>query len=71
MAAYVKQADQVALILSKAEASALLELALNGEDKAATEAVNNSTASARNRAVRALEVACNPGSRVGAAYEGS
>lgn len=69
MAAYVKHGDQIVLSLSKGEAAALLELALNGEDRAATNSCNPSVSSARNRAVRALETACQPGSRSGAAIQ--
>lgn len=69
MAAYVKHGDQVVLSLSKGEAAALLELALAAEDRAARHSVNPMVAAARNRAVRALETACQPGSRSGAAIQ--
>lgn len=67
MAAYVKQADQVVLILTKAEASALRELALRGKSEEQIEPLNPSTESAQDRAFRTLEIACEPGSRSGAA----
>jgi len=67
MAAYVKQSDQVVLILSKAEANALLSLAAYAVDEEAVETKNHSVVEAQRRAFQALEVACQPGSRMGAA----
>ena len=69
MAAYVKQADQVVLIMSKAEAIALLNLAAYAVDKGVKLSTNNSVVEAQDRAFRALDVACNPGSRSGAAIQ--
>jgi hypothetical protein len=69
MAAYVKQAEQIVLIFSKAEANALLDLALVGADRMGQNPVNGSTADARIRSVKALEVACTPSSRSGAAIQ--
>lgn len=73
MAAYVKQADQVVLILTKAEATALnnrlVEADQSCEDEELAEPINNSTAAALDRARRALSVACEPGSRSGASIQ--
>ena len=69
MAAYVKQADHVVLILSKAEAKALLDLATWAFDRGAVLSKNNSVVEAQDRAFKALDVACNPGSRSGAAIQ--
>lgn len=73
MAAYVKQHDQIVLILSKAEASALNDRILRTQDgwKVAADAFpqNGMKASALDRAQRALSVACEPGSRSGAAIQ--
>lgn len=69
MAAYVKQADQVVLILSKAEANALLSLAAYAVDEEAVETRNHSVIEAQRRAFKALEIACEPGSRSGAAIQ--
>ena len=66
MAAYVKQGDQIVLILSKAEGVALRDLATYAEAAIAEESTNPSTNAARDRAVRAICVACEPGSRSGA-----
>lgn len=68
MAAYVKQADQVVLILSKAEANALRDMA-EFADAHCPPRPNNSTAEARSRAYRAICTACEPGSRSGAAIQ--
>lgn len=67
MAAYVKQADQVVLIFSHAEAVALRDLALYAEQATAQEPVNNATKAARDRATRAISIACERASRSGAA----
>lgn len=67
MAAYVKHGDQIVLALSKGEASALLEIALDGEKAASKVMTNNAVRHARDRALRALEIACEPGSRSGQA----
>jgi len=73
MAAYVKQADQVVLILSKAEATALNDRLMRTQEEAeisfGLEPSNNSTAAALDRARRALDTACNPSSRSGAAIQ--
>ena len=73
MAAYVKQQDQVVLILSKAEALALkdrLDRTQEGWDVVVELfPSNNSTAAALDRAQRALAVACEPSSRSGAAIQ--
>jgi len=69
MAAYVKQADQVVLIMSKEEATALLNLASYAIDKGVKLSTNNSVLEAQDRAFRALDVACNQGSRSGAAIQ--
>lgn len=67
MAAYVKHGDQIVLSFTKGEASALLEVVTLGEGRAIESAKNPSVAAARYRAIRALETACEPGSRSGAA----
>ena len=75
MAAYVKQADQVVLILSKAEATAFNEFIgfmqewVDQEEVEIPPRVNHEKEKARDRAIRALDVACNPGSRSGAAIQ--
>jgi hypothetical protein len=73
MAAYVKQQDQIVLILSKAEATALNERIriTDGDAQEVYDAMplNTSTAAALDRAQRALSVACEPGSRSGAAIQ--
>ena len=69
MAAYVKHGDQIVLSLSKGEASALLALVIVGERTAARHTANHSVVAARDRAVKALETACEPGSRSGAAIQ--
>lgn len=70
MAAYVKHGDQIVLALSKGEAAALLDVVLAGEEELARRpAPNNSVSAARNRAVRALETACEASSRSGAAIQ--
>lgn len=69
MAAYVKQSDQVALIMTKAEASALNDLAQWALARRKEKPQNNMTASAEERAVRALETSCMTGSRMGAAFQ--
>lgn len=65
MAAYVKNAEQVVLALSRAEARALLAAALRSES-AQVEPLNGATQAARSRALRALELACSTSSRSGA-----
>ena len=67
MSAYVKQADQVVLLLSKAEAQALLTLATYALDRGAVLSKNISVVEAQDRAFRALSVACERSSRSGAA----
>lgn len=69
MAAYLKQADQVVLILSKAEANALFHLAEIGQIKDGQRAVNGATREVRDRAFRAISTATTPGSRSGARIE--
>ncbi len=69
MAAYVKQADQVALIFSKAEANALNDLVQWALARRRDTPQNNMTASAEERAVRAVETACMTGSRMGASFQ--
>jgi len=67
MSAYVKQGDQVVLLLSRAEANALLSLAAYAVDREEVETKNHSVIEAQRRAFRALEIACDAGSRSGAA----
>lgn len=75
MAAYVKQADQVVLILTKAEATALRDLMTFAHDYARKiehsrgQPVTGQVAHARERACRALSIACEPGSRPGASIK--
>jgi hypothetical protein len=67
MSAYVKNGDTIALLLSIAEATALRDLAnrkMSGWQNLGTG--NNQTLAAQDRAVRALETACERGSRSGA-----
>lgn len=68
MSAYVKQSDQVALIFSKAEASALNDLVQSALARRREGPANPTTAAAEERAVRAVETACQTGSRMGAAF---
>lgn len=67
MSAYVKQGDQIVLLLSKAEAKALLSLAAYAVDEEAVETRNHAVIEAQRRAFKALEIACEPSSRSGAA----
>lgn len=70
MAAYVKQADQVVLIMSKAEANALSDLVRYAQTESEFgKPVNVARAAAEDRAVRALAAAVAPGSRSGAAIQ--
>ena len=69
MAAYVKQGEQIVLLLSKAEATALLSLAAWAVDSEAVETKNHSVIEAQRRAFKALEIACEPSSRSGAAIK--
>jgi Arc/MetJ family transcription regulator len=73
MAAYVRQQGQIVLILSKAEATALQERIEITED-AAQEVyeiarLNGEKSAALDRAKRALSIACEAGSRSGAAIQ--
>lgn len=69
MAAYVKQSDQVVLILSLAEANALFDMAETGKIADDHKVFNGSTQEVRNRAFRAISTATTPGSRSGARIE--
>lgn len=69
MAAYVKQGDQIVLLLSRAEAQALRDLALYAEHALADDVINKQTKLAADRASRALSIACEPSSRSGAAIQ--
>ena len=69
MAAYVKQADQICLALSKAEAEALCAVVHAHLDQRSSGPKNPSVASAEERAVRALETSVQRGSRMGAAFQ--
>lgn len=69
MAIYAKQADQIVLVMSKAEANALLALATYAVDLEKVETKNHSVIEAQRRAFTALETACNPSSRSGAAIQ--
>ena len=72
MAAYVKQGDNIVLLLSKAEANALCDFGaaafLRECEEGATKR-NPMTEAAFDRAWRALETACEPSSRSGAAIQ--
>ena len=59
MASYLRQGGQIALILSKAEAEALRDLALYAEHATAEEPKNSSAAAAAERALEAVSRACN------------
>lgn len=69
MSAYVKHGDQVVLIFSKAEANALLDVVVAGDDSLSEIPANGATIDARRRAVRAVETACEKSSRTGAAIQ--
>lgn len=69
MAAYVKQGDNIVLMFSKAEATALRDLANYADDATAGEPRNGSTAAAQSRAVRAINVATSNTARSGAAID--
>ena len=69
MAAYVKQADQICLALSKAEAEALCAVVHAQLERRASGPKNPSVASAEDRAIRALETSLQTGSRMGAAFQ--
>lgn len=69
MAAYTRQGDFVALLLSKAEAKALRDLANYADHALAEEPENGSTKSARNRALDAINAACNTSARSGARFD--
>ena len=69
MAAYVKQGDSIVLMLSVGEAMALRDAAIHADESGYFKNQNNSPAQARKRATKALEVACERGSRSGARIE--
>lgn len=72
MSAYAKIGDHVVLALTLAEAQALLKLVEYGVSwrMATADKLGNSVQlAAEERAVRALETSCQPGSRSGAEFK--
>ena len=67
MSVYAKQGDNVVLLLSRAEANALLAHVY--DDAESREKLKNGrTQEALQRAMKALTCACEPASRSGAAF---
>lgn len=67
MATYAKSGDVIAIVLSKAEANALMRLAETGDSHTNKSRMNGSQRDAMDRALRTITIACTPGSRSGAA----